>query len=799
MDTEKTEKSPLEDSFKLVDSSRNGLSEKEAKVRLDSYGYNEIKAKKKSSLITFLSKFLGPIPVMLEFTLVASYVLEDYAITYIILAMLIFNAIIGFIEEHHATSAIELLKARLTLRSIVLRNGEWIHAAATYLVPGDVIRLKAGDIVPADCRIIDNEAIMVDESVLTGESLPSTKTTGKLCFSGSLIKRGEATALVLSTGKNTYFGKIVELVKDTKTKTRIEGAVMGIVKRIMAINAFLIVIVAIYALVIAEPLSSVVPFILVLMIGSVPVALPVAFTVAMALGTRKLLDKGVLLTKLSAIEEASTINVLCLDKTGTITENRLVLGEPVPNNGFSAEDVVALALLTVRKEDQDPIDNAILEYAKAHRIKTTKYKVEKVIPFDVDTKSSSAIVIYKGKKMTISKGSVTYLNKGLNKDVKQKMDAEADNLSKGGLRTIAVSIKEGSVKRLAGLLTLYDKPRANIGQLIKELNGLGLSIKMLTGDNVYIARHIAKEIGMGGEIVEIDSIKNKTDKVLSAIVNRAAGFADVLPENKYSIVNAIQNGGFSVGMTGDGINDAPALEKAQVGIAVSNATDIARASANVVLTLPGLGVIIDTIKESRKIFERMITYTVMKIVKIVQIVFFLSIAFIALGFLPILPLQLVALVFLNDVSSITLATDNEQYSNKPDAWDVNAIVYASSIMGGLLLIETIIFSILGLYIFNMGIPAFQTFLFLVFDVSIELTIFSIRERGHFWHSRPSNALLLATILGMALGAVMAYFGILMQSISISEIASVFAVSILSLLAIDEIKVILFKKFSEFKR
>jgi H+-transporting ATPase len=792
-----------ETEFRKLSSSKNGLSDKEAEERLKTYGYNEITSKKVNPIKKFLLKFWGPIPLMLFIVILISVFLGKDIDAYIVIGLLLFNGIVGFLEEFKADNTLELLKNKLSVNVNVQRDNQWKRLPSKLLVPGDIIRVRMGDIVPADCLIIEGDYLSVDQSMLTGESLPVDKKEGSTLFSSSTVREGEATALVLKTGKNTSFGKTADLLKIAGGKMHLENDILKLLKYLIYVDVLLIIAVFIASYISHINLLTIIPFSLLILLASVPVGLPAAFTVAMAYGTERLSSKNILVTKLEAIEEASTMNVVCLDKTGTITSNQLSVSEPFGYGKFSAEDALFYGSIASKREDNDEIDNAIIDGLKKYNTKKLEldYKLVKFTPFSPSTKISQADVILNGKKMSAIKGFPEIVMKkcALDSSETKKVNAKIKEMSLKGYRTIAVAAKLSDKKdwSFVGIVPLNDKPREDSKTLIEELKALGIKTKMLTGDNIDTAKEIAKEVGIGEKILDVKTLEGLDEKTLSRLIIEHDGFAGVFPKDKYAIVKALQDAGYHVGMTGDGVNDAPALKQAEVGIAVSNATDVAKSAATIVLTSPGIEPIVNAVKESRSIFERMISYTLNKVTRIFQIAFFLSIAFIILKFLPIRAVQLILMIFLNDIGSIALSTDKESYSKRPDAWDIKAIFYASTLFGAMVILEVGILAYFGLFYFHLSHSSFETFMFVAFMFSIEALLLSIRSRRRFFNSRPSIPVMLQIILAIVITAIIAYFGILMSSISIYYILFMGVVAVVFLLITDYIKIFAYKKDKEF--
>ncbi len=763
-----------------------GLEDAEAGRRMAKYGYNEITARKQSSLLKFLSKFVGPIPLILWAVIALSYLLGNIANLLIIAALLVFNAIVSFAEEYKADTALTLLKKRLSTNARVLRSGEWKLISARMLVPGDVIRLRAGDMVPADARILSGEGVEVDQSVVTGESLPVGKSDGDKVLSGTVVRRGEATCEVYATGYGTEYGKTARLVEMANPVSHLKLEILKIVKYLMAIDLVVVAALFLYGhYVIGMPQGELILFLLVMFIASVPIALPAAFTVSMALGAEKLADKSILVTKLSAIEEIASMNILCMDKTGTITENKIKVGE-VWGIGCSSQDVAEYAAEASREEDKDPIDHAILEYVRASRSKgATRLSF---VPFDPSIKRTEARVMQGGRKYTVSKGApeVIFSMCKLGTADRSAADRKILEFSAKGYRVLAVAKKTGRWG-LCGVIALYDRPRPDSKGLIRELRNLGISVKMVTGDGASVAVQIARKVGLSGRIISIGA-SGFGGKGLEGKIRDADGFAGVYPKDKYVIVKSLQSGKNVIGMTGDGVNDAPALKQAEVGIAVANATDVAKGAADMVLTKSGIAVIVEAVKESRRIFERMITYTVVKIAKVIQIISFIAIIFITMGFVPITAFLLILLIFTNDLANISISTDTVGYSQRPDFWSMKQILSSAAVLGVLLLVEGLLLVPVGFGIFKISVAQFATASFLMLDISDKFTIFNARSRGWAFMSRPSSAVMGVSIIGIIAGILLSYYGIFMQGISLQLIAAIMLICIAFFFIADAVKV-----------
>ena len=786
----------IDETIKKLSSRNNGLSEKEASERLEKYGYNEIIGKQRNYYLLFLKKFYGSVQLLLWAIVAISLVLKHYDDFYIILILLVFNALIGFFEEYRADRSVDALKAMLAKISTVKRSGKMTQLQSRLIVPGDIVHFKLGEIIPADLKLIDADMLQIDESILTGEALPVQKQKGALAYSGSTVKKGEGTGIVIGTGYNTFYGRTAKLVENAKPKSHLEAAIMNIVKYLVVGDIIVIAIMFAYGILeVHESIAILLPFLLVMFIASVPVALSAAFTVSMALGTEKLAKKSVLVTKLEAIEDTSNMNVICMDKTGTITKNEISVKE-IFSLKYKNNEVLQFASEASRADDNDPIDNAIINYVKPIGVKTGRQL--NFMPFDPSSKRTEALVSSGKKRYYVTKGAAHVIMGmcAIDKKARSKLQAKVEKFASEGFRTLAIATRASPRSKWAfmGLLALYDIPRPDAKDLIDELKALGVSAKMITGDNIAVANEIAHEVDLHGGIIDIRAKDNKNESMLSKRIIKAGGFADVYPEDKYTIVKALQKSGHIVGMTGDGVNDAPALKQAEVGIAVSSATDVAKSAASLVLTKNGIEVIVDAVKESRRIFQRMATYAMVKVVKVFQIIGFIAIVFVLFKFIPITPFLLILLIFTNDIVNIALSTDNEMYSKKPNAWRIRPIIISSAIMGIILMVEALVLVPLGLGIFKFTVPEFQTAAFLMFNIGDNLTVYNIRSKARFWDSRPSTPLVLSSILGMGIGIAFAAYGLLMKSISGYAIISIIGVAIAFMFLIDIVKTHLFKRF-----
>ena len=616
---------PMPELQEKLGSSPDGLGQAEAQKRLTQYGPNELTEKKTNLFLKFLSYFWGPIPWMIEIAVILSGVVGHWPDFFIILLLLVANAVVGFWEEHEASNAIEALKAKLAIKARVLRDGKWINPPSRELVPGDVIRMRLGDIVPADARLLDGDPMSVDQSALTGESLPASRKPGDAVFSGSIIRRGESSALVYATGANTYFGKTAELVQDAHTVSHFQKAVLKIGNYLIVLAVVLVAAIIAVAIFRGDPILTTLQFALVLTVAAIPVAMPTVLSVTMAVGARLLARKEAIVSRLVAIEELAGVDVLCADKTGTLTQNKLTLGDPFSVNDVPAEQVILDAALASRADDKDTIDLAVLGGLKDDKA-LQGYQVVHFQPFDpVHKRTEATVKGADGKQFKVTKGAPQVIlelsaNAG---EVKPAVDKAVNDFAASGFRSLGVARADEEGKwMLVGVLPLFDPPREDAKATIATALAMGVKVKMVTGDALAIAKETAKKLDMGANILDASSLGDSKKEETAAVaesIEKADGFAQVFPEHKFHIVDVLQQRGHIVGMTGDGVNDAPALKKADCGIAVSDATDAARAAAAIVLMTPGLSVIIDAIKESRKIFQRMNSYAIYRIAETLRV------------------------------------------------------------------------------------------------------------------------------------------------------------------------------------
>jgi len=734
---------------KQLNSSPEGLTQAEAVKRLGQYGPNELEEKKTNALLKFLRYFWGPIPWMIEAAVVLSGIVQHWPDFFIILVLLFANATIGYWEESAAGNAIDALKARLAIKARVKRDGKWVRPPANQLVPGDVIRLRIGDIVPADARLLQGDEVSVDQSALTGESLPATKKAGDAVFSGSILRRGEIGALVYATGTNTYFGRTAELVGTAVTVSHFQKAVLKIGDYLIVLAVALVAVIIAVGIWRGEPMLTLLQFALVLTVAAIPVAMPTVLSVTMAVGARLLAKKKAIVSRLVAIEELAGVDVLCADKTGTLTQNKLTLGDPFAISGATAAEVILNGALASRTDSDDTIDQAVLGgVTDAHGFQA--HQMLHFTPFDpVHKRTEATIKGADGTTFKVAKGAPqVILQMSANADaVRPAYNKAVNDFAERGFRALGVARADADGQwQLLGVLPLYDPPRTDAKSTVATARQMGVKIKMVTGDALAIAKETAETLGMGTNILDGASLgDSNSDETAAEIksVEDADGFAQVFPEHKFHIVDILQKHNHIVGMTGDGVNDAPALKKADCGIAVSGATDAARASASIVLTTPGLSVIIDAIKESRKIFQRMNSYAIYRIAETLRVLLFMTLAILILHFYPLTAIMIVMLALFNDGAILSIAYDNVRYRNVPEAWNMRMVLSVATVLGLIGPASDFLLFYIADRILLLGHPELQTMMYLKLSVAGHMTIFQTRTRGPWWSSRPAGILLAA--------------------------------------------------------
>ncbi len=803
-----------------------GLSSEEARQRLQTYGYNEIEEKEEPLWHRLFRRFWGPIPWMIETAAALSAVVGKWEDFTIIMIMLLVNAGIDFAQEHRALSAVAALKQRLALKSLALRDGAWQQLPARELVPGDIIKLRIGDIIPADAKLVDGEYLLVDQSAMTGESLPVSKRVGEVVYANTIVKQGEMLAVVVNTGTNTNFSSMVSLVAKAEREERshFQKMVIRIGDFLIAVTAVLVVIIVMVGIFRRQDFLELARFSLVLTVAAIPVALPAVLSVTMAVGAMALARKQAIVSRLVAIEELAGVDVLCSDKTGTLTMNQMKVADPVVFHGHDEQELFLYAALASRLENDDPIELPIFHYIDEHfpDLDWKSYQQVSFTPFDPVGKRTVATVEKDDKRLTVTKGAPQVLIRRteLPTGAVEHIEHEVELLAEKGYRTLAVGIERKNHVDLVGLIPLFDPPREDSKDVITDLHEHGVAVKMITGDNLAIAREIGRLLGLTGRAMRSTELRAAGNQELATLARIVADalyerlkpeadkaeakrfaeevaekvseefqtegltegfitaheseilemiedveiFAEVVPEDKYTIVNLLQKADHIVAMTGDGVNDAPALKKADAGIAVSNATDAARAAADIVLTAPGLGVINDAIKQARITFERMKSYSIFRIAETLRIVFFMTLAIVVFNFYPITALMIIILALLNDIPILTIAYDNTRVRKHPVRWNMPEVLSMATVLG----VAGVISSFLLFYILvKQGLPdpLIQSIFFGKMVVAGHGTIYNTRTNDWFWRKPyPAGILFGATFSTRVIGTLIAVYGIFMEPI-----------------------------------
>ena len=754
-----------------------GLTSSEAAERRAKVGPNETAEPRSSGTERFLRHFWAPVPWMLEATVILQLAVGERVEATMIAGLLILNVAIGLIQENRADAALALLKQKLALKARVKRDGAWLALPAADLVPDDVVQLSLGVVVPADTLILEG-SFLLDQSTLTGESLPVEAGVGSQAYAGALVRRGEAIARVTATGGRTYFGRTAELVRIAHVTSAEEKAVLGLVRNLTIVNIAITIGLVAYGHALSLPSDQILQLVLTALLSAVPVALPATFTLGAALGAQSLTLKGVLLTRLSALHEAATIDVLCADKTGTLTNNRLEVAEVRPlADGWTAGDVLAFAALASSAEGQDPVDAAIRKAARAQTATRPVPTAERFIPFDPARKKAETLA-------RDADGRTVYICKGAPSDV-APLDAEAEaalqRLSRVGYRTLAVAAGPQGAIALVGLIALSDPPRADSAALLQELRALGVQPVMVTGDAAATAATVAHEIGLDGRICPPGQIPDRANPDDFAV------YAGVFPEQKFRLVKALQNGGHAVGMCGDGANDAPALRQAQMGIAVSTATDVAKAAAGIVLTDPGLGGIVAAIREGRIVFRRVLTYTLSILVNKCVALVVLGAGLVLTGHLVLTPLLQALSMLTNDFVSMARTADRATPSPKPNAWRVGNLMFAAVPLALFKFAFCIGILAIAWFRYHLSIGQMQTLTFVMLVFAGQAVVYVLRERGHFWCSRPTRTMLFCTLADIAVVTGFALAGVLMQKLPPAVILALSGATVVFAFALDQIK------------
>ncbi len=779
-----------------------GLSEQQVKERLSTYGYNDVPEKKVSFLSRLGKRFWGIVPWMLEATAIVTLILGKYPQALVIIFLLLFNAGMSLWREGRAKAAMARLKQKLRIQSRVKRDGKWSTIPAREIVPGDVVRVRIGDLLPADLKVVDG-SLGLDQSVLTGESGIMDKSNGEIAYSGSAVKRGEATGVVDATGVKTYFGRTISLLETAKPKLHMEDVTVKVARQLAILVLASLLIVFVYAVLTGFELAVLLPLAGVLLVASVPVAMPTMFTINMALGSSVLAKQGVLVTRLSATEDAATMDVLCVDKTGTITVNKLFVEEETPINGFTQNDVLLYGALASNVANQDPIDIAFLTAAAEAHMSLTAYLQTEFVPFDPKTRMTEATISEAEGKFFVGKGSFDTICAACNITEERAKDMLklAEALSEKGLRVIAVA-KGTTRNRLEfiGLAGIADRVRDDSRLILDQIRGLGVEVKMLTGDSLPIAKNIARQVGLGKNVTTMSKIQEAETKAapIDSVIEESHGIAQIYPEDKFSIVKTLQRIGHVVGMTGDGVNDAPALGQAEVGIAVKNATDIAKDSASAVLTVEGLGGITSMINTSRTIYQRIYSWALMMVARKLHIAGFIVVMLFLTHSLMLSITGTVLLLFLGDFVSMSISTDNVRSSLKPDTFDMRKLFGVSGSLGILMTVESAIFTVFALSYFGLmgNVGQIYTFGFAYLNLSGVFTLMIVRERNHFWNSKPSRFLSITVLAEILFVIAISLFGVLeLAPLGYMPVLTILAYTILTTFLVnDPIKVYLIHKF-----
>jgi len=771
-----------------------GLTHAEVDVRRKEHGYNEVAERKAHPVLAFFRKFWGISAWMLELIMVVSAVLGTYSDLVVVSALLVVNAVLSFMQERRAAGVVEALRRRLQVSARVRRDASWQVIPARELVPGDIVRARPGDIIPADVKLLTG-ALTVDQSALTGESKDADKAPGEVLSSGSVVRQGEGNGVVMLTGAKTYFGRTTDLVQKARPKFHIDAVMAKVVRWLFLVVGALLGMVVVMSLMRGTPLIEMVPLMLILLMSAIPLSLPVMFTVSMAVGSKELAKRGVLVTRLSAAEDAATMDVLCVDKTGTITMNQLAVTGVIPLEHATEADVLLAGALASQEANQDPIDLAFLAAAKERRIFDHVPKVARVsfAPFEAKNRRTEAVAEQNGQRLRVMKGAVETVAQacGLNPGAIEALEARVSESALKGYRTLAVARgPETGAPALVGLVTLYDPPRPDAKQLIAALHDLGVPVKMLTGDALAVASEIARGVGLPNirrmADLKAASVPAGTDAV--DLLAGADGFAEVYPEDKYVVVKHLQAAGHVTGMTGDGVNDAPALRQAEVGIAVSTATDVAKGAASVVLTEPGLANIVALVEQGRTIYQRILTYIINKISRTILKTGFVAIAFAVTGRFVMSAFAMLLLVFITDFAKISLATDRVRPSRKPETWNIGHLITISVVLGALMVLEALLVLWIGWSRAELARSdsALYTFSFLTLLYFAAFSIVSARERRWFWASMPGKAVVAAVMAETLVGTMLTRVALPgLMPLPWSQTLAIFACAMVSCLVVND--------------
>ena len=781
LSTREFERMEVEKAFKVLGSSPEGLSEEEARKRLAEYGFNEVPEKRENLALAYLRRYWGPLPWLMEAAIAVSYAAGRLFETEVMLFLLVLNATLGFAHERSSKRVVELLRKQLRVEVSVRRGGKWKVVDARELVPGDVILLRLGSAVPADVKVFEGK-LLVDQSALTGESLPVEVGEGGVAYAGSIVRSGEAKCLVVSTGSRTFFGRTVELVKQAKARSQQERVILAFTRYMMLAGIAALLITLPVALAEGWPLARMLDLAVTILMGAVPVALPAVLTIMQAYASLELSRRGVLVTRLSAAEDAGTVSVACFDKTGTLTENKLQVVEVKPF-GFSERDVLLFASLAASEGAPDPIDEAVLRRAREAGVDRGSCRIESYTPFDPHIKRSEAVAVCGGKRVRVAMGEPRTIVGlcGAGGEEAGKVLKEVEEASRKGLRTLAVAVGEdGGGMRVAGLLHLLDPPRRDSAELLAKLRELGVRPVMLTGDNALVAREVARMAGVGERVVSVKELRERGAS-LEEVVDSVDGLAEVFPEDKFNVVKAFQSRGHVVAMTGDGVNDAPALSQAEVGIAVAGATDAAKAAASMVLLEEGLKPIVDSVTVGRVMHERASTWVLNKATKTLQTVAVVLAGMLWLHRLALEPYQMALLLVANDFLTMSISTDNARPSKKPAKWSMKPVAALSAVLAAAMTAPPLLALALSVSS-GMGWERSTAAVLLSLIYTSQFRLLMVRERGWLWSSKPSRALTLSIAGTFAAFTALALTGVLLPRFSAGEILEILGISSTCLLA-----------------
>ena len=781
------EKTGVEASAKVADTgSPIGLTSAEADRRRQKFGPNAIADVSAHRLGRALEKFWSPVPWMLEGAIALELIMGKFVEATVIGVLLVFNASLSYFQEGRAQATLAALKSRLAITASVRRDGIWKLVSAAELVPGDVVKLSLGGLVPADAKVRSGE-VLLDQSLLTGESAAVEAADGFPAYAGALIRRGEAVAEVSATGARTKFGRTAELVRAAHVVSTQQNIVFRVVRNIAAFNGALVLGMTGYAYFLHMPIVEIVPLILTAVLASIPVALPATFTLAAALGARDLGKLGVLPTRLSAVDEAGTMDVLCADKTGTLTQNELTVGQVRPMGSFTEADVLSAAAFASADGGQDPVDLAIREAARA-KGGPAKFKLVSFAPFDPAKRMSEATVTgASGESLRIVKGAFATVIALTGPS--PTAEAAAKEFESHGMRVMAVALGPGASMRLVGLIALTDPPRDDSAALVQELHALGVRVVMVSGDAPATALAVARSVGLNGALCPPGGLSDRVR------LGDYSVFAGVLPEDKFNLVKTYQKAGHTVGMCGDGANDAPALRQAQIGIAVSTATDVAKSAAGIVLTAPGLEGIVLAVKQGRLIFQRVLTYTLNSINKKIVQVLFIAAGLLMTGHAILTPLLMALIMIVGDILGMSLTTDNVQPSTRPNSWRIGRVTIAGVVMGIGELAFCVAVLAIGDFVEGYDIETLRTLAFVTIVCANQATTYNNRERRRLWSSLPSLWLIASSVVDTSIACILAAAGIAMAPVPAGVIAGAIGGAVVFAFLMDFVKVPLFRRLS----